>query len=186
MIGFNVSQLLKLPTGATRHVKVDELGDTLAASLGVVSPTKGALRLMRTSAGILVTGTLSHQVEATCARCLETFVRDQTVEINDEFLPIVDVFTGSALAETEDPDAFTLTDQHMLELEEAIRQYGILESPLQPLCKEDCRGLCTACGANLNLGPCRCESTSAAGPQGNLGTLLAEKIRQAGFKPEEE
>ena len=186
MIGFNVSQLLKLPTGATRRVEVDELSDTLVAELGVVSPTKGSLRLLRTSTGILVTGTLSHQVEAVCSRCLESFVRPQTIEIEEEFLPVVDVLTGAPLPEPEDADAFRLTAQHLLELDEAIRQYGILESPLQPLCKEDCKGLCSNCGANRNLGPCECEATTVAGPQGNFGTLLAERIRQAGFKSEEE
>ena len=185
VIGFNVSQLLKLPTGATRRVEVDEFSDMLAAELGVVSPTTGSLRLMRTAAGILVTGTLSQKVEAVCSRCLETFVRTQTIEIEEEFLPVVDVITGAPLPEPEDSDAFRLTAQHLLELDEAIRQYGILESPLQPLCKENCLGLCSNCGANRNLGPCGCEATPAAGPQGNFGTLLAERMRQAGFKPEE-
>jgi len=186
VIGFNVSQLLKLPTGATRRVEVFEFSDRLAADLGVVSPTTGSLRLMRTSAGILVTGTLSHQGKAICSRCLEPFVRDQTIEINEEFLPVVDVVTGMPLPEPEDADAFRLTAQHLLELDEAIRQYGILESPLQPLCQDDCKGLCSNCGDNRNLGPCQCETASVAGPQGSFGTLLAERMRQAGFKPEEE
>jgi uncharacterized protein len=184
VIGFNVSQLLKLPIGTVRHVEVDEMSDELAEDLRAVSPTKGSLRLMRTAAGILVTGALSHQVEATCSRCLESFVRSQTIEIDDEFLPVVDVFTGAPLPDPEDSDAFTLTGQHILGLDEAIRQYGILENPLQTLCRIDCKGLCSSCGANLNLGPCQCETASATGPQGSLGTLLAERMRQKGFKSE--
>jgi uncharacterized protein len=186
VIGFNVSRLLMLPVGAFRRVEVDEPGDNLAADLKVVSQTRGSLRLMRTADGILVTGTLSHQVEATCSRCLEPFVRTQTIEINDEFLPVVDVTTGAPLPEPEDADAFRLTPQHLLDLEEAMRQYGILENPLRPICSEDCKGLCSNCGANLNLGPCQCEQASAKGPGGSFGTLLAERIRQAEFKPEEE
>lgn len=186
VIGFNVSQLLKLPTGTTRRVEVNEFSDGPAAALGIVSPTAGSLRLMRTAAGILVTGTLSHQVESICSRCLEPFVRTQTIEIDEEFFPVVDVVTGMASPEPDVVDAFRLTDQHVLDLSEAIRQYGILESPLQPLCREDCKGLCSDCGANRNLGPCECEVASAAGPSGSFGTLLAERMRQAGFKPEEE
>ena len=186
MIGFNVSQLLKLPIGASRFVEVDELGDSIAADLRLVSPTRGSLRLMRTADGILVTGTLSHQVESTCSRCLEPFVRTQTIEIDDELLPVVDVLTSMPLPELEDPEAFRLTPNHLLDLDEAIRQYGILENPLQPLCSDDCKGLCGNCGDNLNLGPCQCERLSAEGPRGSFGILLAERIRQAGFKPEEE
>ncbi|HEX2986866.1 MAG TPA: DUF177 domain-containing protein, partial [Chloroflexota bacterium] len=98
----------------------------------------------------------------------------------------VDVSTGIALPEPEDLDAFRLTPDHVLDLTEAIRQYVIVESPLQPLCDEECKGLCSQCGANLNLGPCDCQQLASSVPQGNLGVLLAERLRQAGFKPEQE
>ena len=186
MIGFNVSQLLKSSIGTTRRVEVDEFDDSLRADLGLVSPTRGSLRLMRTAAGILVTGTLTQDVEDTCSRCLEPFRRRQVLEIDEEFLPIDDVSTGNPVEEPGDPDAFKLTSQHLLDLDEAIRQYAILESPLRPLCREDCKGLCTNCGANLNLGPCRCETEAGDGPRGTFGELLAERIRQVGLKPEEE
>lgn len=188
MIGFNISQLLKSATGATKQLEVDELSDMLKADIGLVSPTRGSLRLTRTASGVLVSGTLTHQVETTCSRCLETYVRTQTIEMNEEFLPVVDVNTGVPLgeSESEDPDAFRLTSQHMLDLDEAIRQYAILESPLQPLCREDCRGLCTVCGVNLNLQDCPHQAEAGRGASGSFGELLAEKLRQTGFKPGEE
>jgi len=188
VIGFNISQLLKSFTGTTRQLEVDELSDTLKADLGLVSPTRGSLRLTRTASGVLVSGTLSHQVETTCSRCLEPYVRTQTIDLEEEFLPVVDVNTGVPLveSETDDPEAFRLTDQHMLDLDEAIRQYAILETPLQPLCREDCRGLCTECGVNLNQQSCPHQDEAGQGPSGTFGRLLAEKMRQAGFKPEEE
>lgn len=186
MIGFNVSQLLKMFTGTVKRVDVDESDDGLREDIGLVSPVTGSLRLMRTPRGILVTGKLHLDIETSCSRCLETFVRPETIEIDEEFLPVVDVNTGVPLEEPEDPDAFRLTSLHELDLNEAIRQYAILESPLQELCMEDCKGLCSNCGANLNLGPCGCDAASDEGPRGNLGNLLAERLRQTGFKPEEE
>lgn len=186
MIGFNVSQLLKSGVGTTRRVEVDELDDSLKADLGLVSPTRGSLRLLRTPDGILVTGALEHDIEDTCSRCLEPFVRHETLNIDEEFRPVVDVSTGIPLAESGDPDAFKLNSQHELDLDEAIRQYTILERPLNSLCREDCRGLCITCGANLNLGPCKCETGEDEGPRGTFGQLLAERIRQAGLMPEEE
>ncbi|MHB0868217.1 MAG: YceD family protein [Chloroflexota bacterium] len=185
MIAFNVAQLLKSVTGTIRRVEVNELDPDLAADLQTVSPTIGSLRLMRTSAGILVTGTLTHEVEAACSRCLETFVRTQTIEIDDEFVPVVDVDSGVGLPEPDDVDAFRLTPDHLLDLSEAIRQYAIVESPLQPLCEEGCKGLCSSCGANLNLGACDCQPESGV-PSGKLGALLSERLREAGFQPEQE
>lgn len=50
-----------------------------------------------------------------------------------------------------------------LDLIPAIREEVILAVPLYPLCREDCRGLCVTCGADLNSGPCACpEETRAA------------------------
>ena len=167
-------------------MEVDELDPELAVDLHIVAPTVGSLRLMRTSAGILVTGTLTHRVEATCSRCLETFVRTQVIELSEEFVPVIDVNTGLGLSEPDDAEAFRLTPEHLLDLNEAIRQYAILETPLQLLCDEGCKGLCPSCGANLNLEPCDCAPSVSGVPQGTPGTLLAERMRQAGIKPEQE
>ncbi len=186
VIGFNIAQLLKAPTGTIRRVVVDEQDPELAADLHLVSPIRGSLKLMRTTAGILVEGKLTYEVELTCSRCLEPFSRTQVIELDEEFVPVVDVTTGIALPEPEDLDAFRLTADHVLDLSEAIRQYVILESPLQPLCNEGCKGLCSQCGANLNLGSCECQLAAAGAPEGTLGALLAERLRQAGFKPEQE
>ena len=37
-----------------------------------------------------------------------------------------------------------------------IQEQVILAIPMQPICRQDCRGLCARCGANLNDGPCDC------------------------------
>ncbi|MGI5837616.1 MAG: YceD family protein [Chloroflexota bacterium] len=188
MISFNVAQLLKSPTGTVRKVEVDEVDEDLRKDLRLVSATKGTLRLMRTTAGILVTGKLRHKVEATCSRCLETYIRDQVIELNDEFVPVVDVNSGLPAPEPADADAFRITPNHLLDLTEAIRQYAILEAPFSPLCDENCRGLCSNCGANLNTGPCGCQPAAEEEetPKSAFGSLLEERMREAGFEPKEE
>ncbi|HEX2988610.1 MAG TPA: DUF177 domain-containing protein, partial [Chloroflexota bacterium] len=70
MIGFNIAQLLKAPTGTIRRVEVDELDPELAADLHLVSPIRGSLKLMRTTAGVLVEGKLTYEIELNCSRCL--------------------------------------------------------------------------------------------------------------------
>jgi uncharacterized protein len=186
VIGFNVAQLLKALTGTARRVDLDELDPELAADLGVVSPTRGNLRLMRTTRGILVTGKLTHEIRSNCGRCLESFTRTQQLELDEEFLPVVDVNTGLPIREPVEPEAFTLAPDHVLDLTEAIRQMAILESPLLLLCSEDCRGLCPECGANLNAEECGCERDGHQSAPGSFGALLAERLREAGFKPEQE
>ena len=29
---------------------------------------------------------------------------------------------------------------------------------MKVLCKEDCKGICNRCGANLNMGSCKCDN----------------------------
>ena len=47
--------------------------------------------------------------------------------------------------------------QHELDLDPEIRQDIIIEYPLKPLCRPDCKGLCPECGKNLNLKECNCK-----------------------------
>jgi uncharacterized protein len=46
--------------------------------------------------------------------------------------------------------------QHEIDLNPDIRQDIILDYPINPLCKPDCKGLCPKCGKNLNEGKCKC------------------------------
>lgn len=46
--------------------------------------------------------------------------------------------------------------QLVLDLDPDIREELILDYPLQPLCKINCKGLCFKCGGNLNDGKCSC------------------------------
>jgi len=177
---------MKSPTGTIRRVEVDEVDEGLRKDLCLVSPTKGSLKLMRTNAGVLVTGTLTHMVESTCSRCLETVTREQVIKLNDEFVPVVDVDTGLPVPEPDDVDVFRIRPDHILDLTEAIRQYAILESPMQTLCEEECKGLCSECGAKLNEGPCGCQSAAGSASKTAFGSLLANRMRAAGFEREEE
>ena len=50
-----------------------------------------------------------------------------------------------------------LDDQHVLDMEDVIRQYVLTEVPIKPLCSEKCSGLCPECGTNLNEEKCTCK-----------------------------
>lgn len=56
---------------------------------------------------------------------------------------------------------YTVRDQVSLDVTDDIRQEIILSCPVRTVCREDCRGLCPQCGANLNEGLCQHASTQA-------------------------
>ena len=73
-----------------------------------------------------------------------------------------------------DEDQYTYTG-HVLELDDAVRTAVLLELPSRILCKEDCRGLCAQCGANLNVNVCSCQKDlTSRNPFSALASLLNE------------
>lgn len=151
----NVAQLLKDPIGSERRYQLEEEGEE-ARYLPEVFRIEGDLRLLRSSDSILVTARLRALVEMTCVRCLETFRQLVPVEFKEEYFPVVDVATGTHVPGPEDPTAFTISTDHVIDLREALRQYTLLAMPMSPLCREDCLGLCAECGTNKNQGTCQC------------------------------
>jgi uncharacterized protein len=87
-------------------------------------------------------------MECTCARCLKDF--DNPVHMHVE----------TTLSETEqdedDPDKFLLEGDY-IDVDEIITTDFVLNMDQRILCREDCKGLCEKCGADLNEGPCACK-----------------------------
>lgn len=82
-----------------------------------------------------------------CDRCLEVF--EQTYTLNPEHT-VVRELNG------EDTGEYVVTPDAIVDLEELVLTDVVLELPMVMLCKEDCKGLCSKCGANLNQGDCGC------------------------------
>ena len=149
MLQMNVSQLLKEPVGSTRSYEV-------SGTAVIASEVQGGIMLTRTNRGILVRAELKTEMKTTCSRCLSLFNYPLTMTIEEEYFPVIDVNTGSTLSLPDEPGGFTIDEHHILDLTEAIRQYALLAIPMKPLCRENCAGICSRCGRNLNLGDCAC------------------------------
>ena len=148
----NVSQQLREAIGSTRSYEVDDTVDIADQERHV----KGKVNLVRTDRGILVQGTLQTDIQITCSRCLSSSIFALTLAIEEEYFPTTDILTGEPVALPDQSEYLIIDEQHILDLDEAIRQYALLASPMKPLCGKNCAGLCPECGHNLNLGPCHC------------------------------
>ena len=60
---------------------------------------------------------------------------------------------------------------HEIDLSAFLLEIMTLALPLQPLCKEDCHGLCPGCGADRNAGPCDCDEQRPKTPFAVLAAL---------------
>ena len=60
---------------------------------------------------------------------------------------MIDINTGVVVRQDDDRDSiFTIDQNHILDLTEAIRQYTVMNLPMKPLCDTNCRGICPNCG----------------------------------------
>jgi uncharacterized protein len=101
------------------------------------------LRLEAVMEGVLVTGTAQVVLEGECARCLEPISDDVEVRFQELF-----VYADQNVDPDEEFEVSTLQND-LVDLEPLLRDAVVLALPFQPLCQDDCPGLCPECGARL-------------------------------------
>ena len=151
MTAFNVAGLLRGPSGAVREHRLRDHYLSLGPDVELAGPLNGALRFQRTNRGILVGGTVEAPVRRTCARCLEAFVEPAGIHVSEEYVPSIDPETGRAVERDEADDAVRFIDEHNeIDLTPVLREEFALTEPMHPLCRPECPGLCSECGARLD------------------------------------
>ena len=91
---------------------------------------------------------LDTMFRAVCDRCGDVFDEPFALEVS---YPLAEEL------ENDENDDILLLEEGKLNLEELSREVFILNMPSKMLCSEDCKGLCSGCGANLNRESCRCK-----------------------------
>lgn len=171
---YNVSQLLKSPTGAWREYDVEPEQRLRLDSETPATVTGGHVRFDRTNTSVLVRGHVDAVVTLACARCLDPAPTTVGVDLAEEYQPAVDIMSGQPLPRPEDEMVFRISQNHVLDLTEAVRQNLIGSLPLQPLCRPECAGICPRCGVNRNEASCNCVIADANHPFAALADLLKE------------
>lgn len=174
---YNVAQLIKGPTGASRTYDFSEEIGYLDPGLEPLRPLEGEITLLRTSQGILVTGKLHTRLRSECQRCLEPYDVDVEIDLEEEFLPVVAIGEAPVdpVPEERRDAALLIAGDHILDLREVIRQDLWLALPMEGVCRPDCLGLCPQCGGNRNLGECHCETEAVDPRWAALQTLLSDE-----------
>jgi uncharacterized protein len=140
----NVGFLISSPIGTSREFSFDyermRLGEDLT-----VREFIGTARFDRTPQGLLLQGDFESETEIECVRCLESFTQALKWSFTDLY-----AFDARSLSES---NLLVPEDGH-IDLEPLLREYALLEFPISPVCRPDCKGLCPICGENLNLADC--------------------------------
>ncbi len=118
----------------------DRLGlETIGVPAG--SPVELRVRLESVTEGVYVSGSAHAELDGECARCLDPLTDDIEVEIAELF-----AYPDSLTDETTEADELPRVVDEYVDVEQTVRDALVLELPLSPLCRPDCRGLCAECG----------------------------------------
>lgn len=125
------------------------------------------LMLTNAGEGILATGILRCHVVGECDRCLEEASFDVSAEVDGYYL----FEEPEIVADDEDEADYELvSDDHTIDLSGALLAALVMETPFVVLCREDCKGLCPVCGANLNEEDC-----------GHAAQIAADRVASSPF-----
>lgn len=157
-VGFIVNQAIgfsrEFPFEFPTYSFPDELYLTDFTGLATVS---------RTTEGLLVQVKGQAWIEVECVYCLESF----DFKLGFDFIEMY-TFPSHAEKDTE----LILPDDLHIDLMPLIREYLLLDMPISPICKPDCKGLCKVCGENLNQSSCHHDEEVSDARLTVLKTLL--------------
>ena len=166
---FNVSQLMKEGSGAIRAYEVDEAMPPQA------DPDRcrvlGVVKLLRTDKGVWVSAALETHALSVCSRCLDEYDQPVRMVIEEEFFSAADLETGFGPSAGE--ESGRIDHDHVLDLNDAVRQYAMLSTPMKLTCGEACKGICSSCGSNQNETVCRCDKAVRDSSWGPLLDLVS-------------
>ena len=128
-----------------------------------VSNFAGSVHIGRTPQGLIVQGGFSADTTLECARCLKPFIQQLDWGITELF-----AFNKDSVSET----GLMLPDDMQIDLAPMLREYALLEVPINPLHDPECKGLCIECGQDLNIKDCGHSQHDEGSPFSALKDLL--------------
>ena len=109
------------------------------------APVELQLRLESVVEGVLVSGICRTQASGECVRCLDPVSIDLVLDLQELF-----AYPDAAAADAEE---IAQVQDELVDFQPVLRDAVVLALPLQPVCQDDCLGLCAMCGVRLNDDP---------------------------------
>ncbi|MGD8924660.1 MAG: DUF177 domain-containing protein [Syntrophobacterales bacterium] len=135
--------------------RMNSAEDTREISLA--RPVSVDLEFIPEAEQVRINGHLQTAVRLTCSRCLQDYVLQLDEIITFVLLrPLPDEMPEEIDLSSQDLDT-EFYDGTTIDVDLIVAEQIFLALPQKPLCREECRGICPGCGADLNQESCRCE-----------------------------
>jgi uncharacterized protein len=150
--GFDTRELVRRPGAMKEFSRVvtapDQIGtDVIAIKAG--DPVEVDLRMESVMEGVLATGSVRATATGECVRCLDDIELPVDVRFQELFAYSDRAAHHHEVAGDEDQDDVHELEGDLMNLEEIVRDAVVTTLPFQPVCRDDCPGLCSECGARL-------------------------------------
>ena len=156
------------------RLEIDQAG----LSVNVDITVNGSLN--RIDDDVYLKGTVMTSVVASCSRCLDTLSYPVDSDLKSHFVPSnPSISKRDVELHASDIDAEVYENQQ-IDLTQSIRDSILLAVPVICLCKENCKGICSQCGKNLNQGLCNCENESFTDPRLESLKIFKDKFVKGG------
>jgi len=134
--------------------------------------------LTRLKEEVFLTGRVDTVLSLNCSRCLEQFNHPVQNKLKSHFVPLGNKVASAGEVELHAVDIDTeFYENDRVDLTQSVRDGILLAVPVIFLCREDCNGLCSRCGVNLNQGSCSCAKELPIDPRLEILKTLKEKFK---------
>ncbi len=165
-----IIRLSEIEDGAVLKGQVDcsQFKGTGDAGFDFPTPVDYELAVRKFENGARVEGPIACTLSLVCGRCLEDFPFRIQTSLDVELVRKVPVSDSELELTDADMDVYYFEGDE-IDLASLVYEEVLLNIPMKPLCREDCKGLCDLCGKNRNIEACGCDKVSH--------TLLEEKLK---------
>jgi len=115
-------------------------------------PVRLKLRVLKSGKNYIGGGRIKTEVNFECSRCLKKITR----ALESELKFLLKEEKNQIILESNEGEN-RIQKGNSFNIDSLVRESLILSLPLKPLCSADCKGLCSICGADLNLSTCGCK-----------------------------
>jgi len=144
--------------GSFAHTYQPEELNLVDERVRVAEPIVVDGRVRSSGSEIQVSGRVETKVNVECDRCLKTIEMPVSAGFKLQYISGQDYESSHAAELTSDEMNLSVFDGEAIDIDEIVREQILLSVPDRALCDENCRGICSICGTNLNSGSCECTS----------------------------
>lgn len=165
LLRLNIGFLIGQPIGTSRDFNFEHPSMQLGEDLSL-HDFIGTANFSRTPQGLFLQADFQGSLVLECVRCLDSSEHRLNMDFSELY-----AFDYRSISES----GLLVPESGYIDFEPLLREYALLEIPISPICKPDCKGLCRECGQNLNEKNCGHNQTDSKSPFSSLKSLFKDQ-----------